>query len=133
MININISNKEFTMHKYVFILIWLPLLLLACYPTAETVPTDTPNLSMIKSYTGFLSTTNSFTVWIPEIKGKQGTTFVMCYWAFSTVPDLWTPMADGWQDSGTSYIAAISWTYGNVYIYKPVANTWYLIQVFEEN
>lgn len=97
-------------------------------------PEGPPGVSLIKEYTGTIPSDGSYTLNVPEITGKRTTTFVMAYWAYSTSPNIWTPMTDGWLDSSNfARVFSVSWTYGEVYFFFMVAGNLYLVQVFEHN
>lgn len=100
----------------------------------ETGDQGEPGVSLIKEYTGTIPFDGSSALNVPEITGKRATTFVMAYWTFSTTPNIWIPMTDGWLDSAElAHMFTVSWTYGRVYFYGMVAGDFYLVQVFQHN
>ncbi|MCD4812657.1 collagen-like protein [bacterium] len=101
--------------------------------TGATGPTGPAGTTLLHEYTGQFAAAGNYTLNVSEITGKRTTTFVMAYWAFSSVPDVWTPMTDGWLDSSNSRIFSVSWTAGQVYFYEMDAGDYYLVQVFQHN
>ena len=103
-------------------------------PTGPQGPEGPAGVSLIKEYTGTIPSDGHYTLDTPEITGKRGTTFVMAYWTFSTTPNIWQPMTDGWVDDFESaHIFSVSWTYGQVLLLGMLADDLYLVQVFEHN
>jgi len=97
----------------------------------QTGPQGPPGVSLIKEYTGTISSDGNYTLDVPEILDKRTTTFVMAYWTFSTSPNLWIPMTDSWLDSiELCHIFYVSWTYGKVGLTGMLADDLYLVQVF---
>lgn len=94
-----------------------------------------PGVSLIKTYSGTIPSNGSFTVTVPEIKNKKGTTFVECYYAFASSPSIFTRMADGWIDDTTSLsrISSVSWDFGTVYLSYMTAGDIYRIDVYGTN
>jgi hypothetical protein len=138
------------MKKYAFLLgVCLAVLMVGCAgkdgatgpmgpqgpqgPTGSTGPAGPPGTTLLKEYIGQFSASGNYTLDVPEITGKRTSTFIMAYWAFANSPDIWTPMTDGWLDSGNSHIFGVSWTYGGVMFYQVVAGDYYLVQVFQHN
>lgn len=103
-------------------------------PQGLTGPEGPPGVSLIKEYTGTIPADGSYELDVPEIKGKRTSTFVMAYWAFPELPDVWIPMADGWIDVVEgAHIFSVSWSYGKVYFTGMLAGDHYLVQVFEHD
>ena len=93
------------------------------------MPEEETGMRLIKTYKGVMTNQDVQEISIPEIRGKEGTTFVHVYWAFDTSPDTWTPIADGWFDGALAQNLWVSWRYGSVYIYQGFADL-YLIHVY---
>jgi hypothetical protein len=109
-------------------------------PTGPTGPTGAQGpagVSLIKEYTGTITTAGDFNVDVPEILGRRSTTYVEAYWALPASPDVWTPMSDGWtaplDPPTTSRTMTVSWTFGKVGLWGFKASDIYLIRVFQNN
>ena len=103
-------------------------------PVGSTGEAGVPGMTLIKIYAGTFSSTGNLYLDVPEISGKLGSTIVLAYWAFSTSPSIWNPMADGWLDSSTfAKSFSVSWTFGRVYFYGVTAGDYYLVQVYQNN
>lgn len=98
-------------------------------PTGEAGATAT----LIKTYAGSLTSSNK-TIDVPEILGKEDTTFVLVYQSYSSTPTMWHPVTDGWLDSFPSacyYV--ISWEYGKVYLNSWTIGDNYMIKVYQNS
>jgi len=118
-----------------FALAFIVHLILGCEgKQGPTGPQGPAGVSLIKEYTGTIPFDGHHVLKVPEITGKRNTTFVMAYWTFSTTPDSWTPMADGWLDNvDYAKMFCVSWTHGEVFLIGMLKDDLYLLQVFEHD
>lgn len=101
-------------------------------PMGPAGPTGSPGVALLNEYTGTIASAGDYEVAVPDILNLRASTFVEAYWSLPASPDIWTLMADGWQDSAaTSRTCAVSWTYGKVYLFGMQAGDNYLIKVFQ--
>ncbi len=98
-------------------------------PAGAPGATGAPGVSLIKQYTGTISSTGSFEVLVPEISGRNSTTYVDVYFTTTASPDIWTPMTDGY--STTSRYCQVSWSLGKVYLNNMTASDLYMIKVYQ--
>ena len=100
-------------------------------PAGPAGPTGPPGITLIKTYTGTIANVNSIFS-IPEILGKEGKTFVLAYWAFSTSPTAWIPATDGWLDNtALAHIFTVSWATGQVYLIGFTIGDKYKIDIYQ--
>ncbi len=100
-------------------------------PAGPAGPTGPPGITLIKTYTGTIANVNSIFS-IPEILGKEGKTFVLCYWAFASAPTAWIPATDGWLDNtAIAHIFAVSWATGQVQLIGFTIGDKYRIDVYQ--
>jgi hypothetical protein len=101
--------------------------------TGATGPAGPAGVTLLKTYTGYMTGEESQSISVPEILGKISSTFVLGYYT-STASNIWTPMTDGWLDSNSyARMLWVSWTYGNCYIYGGRIGDKYLINVYSNN
>jgi len=107
-------------------------------PTGEagaigpTGPTGPAGVTLIKTYSGTFTGETTQSIYVSEIVDKLGETFILAYFAFSTSPDVWNPMTDGWLDA-EAWRYWYSWTTGYVSFYECSAGHYYMIQVYQND
>lgn len=99
-------------------------------PSGPTGPSS-PGLVLIKTYSGYFSTSGNYSLNVPEILNKQNSTIVLGFYAFPTSPSVWIPLTDGWLDSSQSQIFSISWVLGTILFMDMAAGNLYLVQIYE--
>jgi len=86
--------------------------------TAVIMSCDIQGIKLLNTYEATFTPTDGnrhYDFTVPEIQDKPSETFVMGYRAFSTSPDIWTPISDGWLDTyAESMVLTVSWEYGAV-------------------
>jgi hypothetical protein len=98
----------------------------------STGPAGPAGTTLLKTYSGIIPSDGTWTINVPEITNKKGTTWVECYWAYPSSPSIYTRMSDGWLDDVTSLArrSSVSWDFGQVTLAYMTSGDLYLIHVY---